>query len=44
MVVIIGASDGFGLELSKIYKAAGKKVVNISRRESKSRRERTNES
>jgi len=34
MIVITGASDGLGLELAKIYKIAGKKVVNVSRRES----------
>ncbi len=32
MIVITGASDGLGRELSKLYKDAGKKVVNISRR------------
>src|SRR5438876_7188685 len=35
MIVITGASDGLGLEVAKLYKEAGKKVVNISRRESK---------
>lgn len=35
MIVITGASDGIGLELAKLYTKAGKKVVNISRRESK---------
>ncbi len=34
MIVITGASDGLGLELAKLYKAAGKTVVNVSRRES----------
>ncbi|CAN5657529.1 SDR family oxidoreductase [soil metagenome] len=34
MIVITGASDGLGLELAKLYKNAGKKIVNISRRES----------
>jgi uncharacterized protein len=34
MIVITGASDGLGLELAKIYKEAGKKVVNVSRRKS----------
>jgi short-subunit dehydrogenase len=34
MVVITGASDGLGLELAKLYKEAGKTVINISRRES----------
>lgn len=34
MIVITGASDGLGLELAKIYKQAGKKVVNVSRRDS----------
>jgi NADP-dependent 3-hydroxy acid dehydrogenase YdfG len=33
MIVITGASDGLGFELAKVYKAAGKKVVNVSRRE-----------
>jgi len=32
MIVITGASDGLGHELAKLYKEAGKKVVNISRR------------
>lgn len=35
MIVITGASDGLGLQLAKLYKDSGKKVVNISRRESK---------
>ncbi len=35
MIVITGASDGLGLELAKLYKEAGKTVVNISRRECK---------
>lgn len=34
MIVITGASDGLGLQLAKVYKAAGKRVVNIARRES----------
>lgn len=34
MIVITGASDGLGLEVAKLYKAAGKTVVNISRKES----------
>lgn len=32
MIVITGASDGLGLELAKLYKEAGKTVVNVSRR------------
>lgn len=35
MIVITGASDGLGLQLAKLYQAAGKKVVNISRNQSK---------
>lgn len=35
MIVITGASDGLGLQLAKLYQEAGKKVVNISRNESK---------
>mgnify|MGYP001554692950 CR=1 FL=1 len=34
MIIITGASDGLGLELAKIYKEAGKKVINVSRRKS----------
>lgn len=34
MIVITGASDGLGLQLAKLYQDAGKKVINISRRES----------
>lgn len=34
MIVITGASDGLGLQLAKVYEAAGKRVVNISRRTS----------
>ncbi len=34
MIVITGASDGLGLEVAKLYKQAGKKVVNVSRRKS----------
>ncbi len=34
MIVITGASSGIGLELAKLYQKDGKKVVNISRRES----------
>lgn len=33
MIVITGASDGLGKEVAKLYKEAGKRVVNISRRE-----------
>jgi short-subunit dehydrogenase len=33
MIVITGASDGLGHELAKVFKADGKTVVNISRRE-----------
>lgn len=32
MIVITGASDGLGHRVAKLYKEAGKKVVNISRR------------
>lgn len=35
MIVITGASDGLGLQVAKLYKEAGKTVVNISRNESK---------
>lgn len=34
MIVITGASDGLGLQLAKLYKQAGKKVINVSRRSS----------
>ena len=34
MIVITGASDGLGKEVAKLYQEAGKRVVNISRRES----------
>lgn len=34
MIIITGASDGLGLELAKLYKQSGKKVINISRRPS----------
>lgn len=34
MIVITGASDGLGKELAKLYKEAGKTVVNVSRTES----------
>jgi len=34
MIVITGASDGLGLQVAKLYKEAGKTVVNISRTES----------
>lgn len=34
MIIITGASDGLGKQVAKLYKEAGKKVVNISRRES----------
>ncbi|MFT5280869.1 MAG: short-subunit dehydrogenase [Flavobacteriaceae bacterium] len=33
MIVITGASDGVGKQVAKLYKEAGKTVVNISRRE-----------
>lgn len=33
MIVITGASDGLGKQLARLYQAAGKKVVNISRNE-----------
>ncbi len=33
MIVITGASEGLGRALAKMYKDAGKKVVNISRKE-----------
>ncbi len=35
MIIITGASDGLGLQVAKLYQEAGKKVINISRRESK---------
>ena len=35
MIVITGASSGIGEELAKLYQKDGKKVVNISRHESK---------
>lgn len=31
MFIITGASDGLGLQVAKVYKEAGKRVVNISR-------------
>lgn len=34
MIIITGASDGLGLQIARVYKKAGKRVVNISRRES----------
>ncbi|MFA5131258.1 MAG: SDR family NAD(P)-dependent oxidoreductase [Patescibacteria group bacterium] len=34
MIIITGASDGLGLQLTKLYKESGKTVVNISRRKS----------
>jgi len=34
MIIITGASDGLGKQVAKLYKEAGKKVVNISRHES----------
>lgn len=34
MIIITGASDGLGLELAKLYKQSGKKVISISRRKS----------
>jgi len=33
MIIITGASDGLGKAVARLYKEAGKKVVNISRRE-----------
>jgi short-subunit dehydrogenase len=33
MIVITGASDGLGHEIAKVFKASGKRVVNVSRRE-----------
>lgn len=35
MIIITGASDGLGLQIAKLYKDAGKTVVNISRRKCK---------
>ena len=35
MIIITGASDGLGLQLAKLYQADGKKVVNVSRNDSK---------
>lgn len=35
MIVITGASDGLGLQVAKVYKDAGKHVLNLSRRDSK---------
>lgn len=32
MIIITGASDGLGLEVAKVYKKAGAKVLNVSRR------------
>jgi short-subunit dehydrogenase len=32
MIVITGASDGLGYQIAKLYKQAGKTVVNVSRR------------
>ena len=34
MIVITGASDGLGKEIAKLYKDAGKNVVNVSRTQS----------
>lgn len=34
MIIITGASEGLGKEVAKLYRAAGKTVVNISRHES----------
>lgn len=34
MILVTGASDGLGKEIARIYKEAGKTVVNLSRRES----------
>jgi uncharacterized protein len=33
MIIITGASDGLGQQIAKLYKAAGVRVVNLSRRE-----------
>lgn len=33
MIIITGASDGLGKQVAKLYKEAGKKVLNISRNE-----------
>ena len=33
MIIITGASDGLGYQLAKLYKDAGKIVLNVSRRE-----------
>lgn len=35
MIVITGASDGLGLQIARVYNEAGKRVVNVSRRDSK---------
>ncbi len=35
MIIITWASDWLGLQIAKVYQESGKKVVNISRRESK---------
>lgn len=35
MIVITGASDGLGLQIAKLYKEAGNRVVNLSRTDSK---------
>ena len=32
MIAITGASDGLGLQLAKLYKESGKKVISVSRR------------
>jgi NADP-dependent 3-hydroxy acid dehydrogenase YdfG len=34
MFIITGASDGLGLQIAKLYKSSGKRVVNVSRRDS----------
>lgn len=35
MIVITGASDGLGLQIAKVYHEAGKRVINLSRTNSK---------
>jgi NADP-dependent 3-hydroxy acid dehydrogenase YdfG len=34
MIVITGASDGLGLQIAKVFKDAGKRVINVSRTDS----------
>lgn len=34
MIVITGASDGLGLQLARVFKEAGKQVINVSRTDS----------